>query len=69
MWGSTTYGSRSLCVAKFWGTWITHVDFITQNIYNGRTRFMLQRSDGFKRAGIARINDSIRTYIYFTLGT
>ena len=68
MWGSTTYGTRSLGIGNFGGNWITHFNFIAQSIDDGWTRFMLEKSDGFTRAGIERINDSIRTYIYCLLG-
>ena len=68
MWGSNTYGTRSLGVGNFGGNWISHVNFIAQNIDDGWTRFMLEKSDGFTRAGIGRINDLIRTYIYCLLG-
>ena len=68
MWGSTTYGTRSLGVGNFGSNWITHVNFIAQSIDDGWTRFMLEKSDGFTRAGIENINDSIRTYIYCLLG-
>jgi hypothetical protein len=49
------------------GVWIKHCK-IAQDIDDGWTRFMLQKSRGFTRAGIARINDSIRTFIYCVLG-
>jgi hypothetical protein len=49
------------------GAWIKHCK-IAQNIEDGWTRFMLQKSRGFTTAGIARINDSIRTFIYCVLG-
>ena len=52
MWGSSTYGSRSLGVGNFCGTWIIHVNYIAQNIDDGWTRFMLEKSDGFTKAGI-----------------
>ena len=68
MWGSTTYGFRSLGVGNFGGNWIAHVNFIAQSIDDGWTRFMLDKSDGFTRSGIERIIDSIRTYIYCILG-
>ena len=58
MWGSTTYGTWSLGVSNFGGNWITHVNFIAQSIDDGWTRFMLEKSDGFLRVGIKRINDS-----------
>ena len=66
--GSTTYGTRSLGVGNFCGNWITHVNVIAQSIHDGWTRFMLEKSDGFTRAGIERINDSIRAHIYCLLG-
>ena len=68
MWGSTTYGTKSLGVGNFGGNWITHINFIAQSIVDGWTRFMLDKSYGFTRAGIERINDSIRRYIYCLLG-
>ena len=49
------------------GAWIKHCK-IAQSIEDGWTRFMLQKSRGFTTAGIARINDSIRTFIYCLLG-
>ena len=42
--------------------------YITQNIDDDWARFILAKIDGFTRAGIERINDSIRTYIYCLLG-
>jgi len=50
------------------GTCINHVIKIAQNTDDGWTRFLLEKSVGFTRAGIARLNDSIRTYIYCLLG-
>ena len=34
----------------------------------GWTSFMLQKSRGFTKAGIVRLNDSLRTYVYCILG-
>ena len=68
MWSSTTYGTRSLGNGNVGGNWITHVNFIVQSIDDGWTRFMLEKSDEITRAGTERINDSIRTYIYYILG-
>jgi archaellin len=59
------YGER---YGKGFGPYINHVNKIAQDTDDGWTRFMLQKSNGFTRAGIARINDSIRTYIYCLLG-
>ena len=69
IWGAKTYGTRSLRVGNFGGNWITHVNFNAQSMDDGWTGFMLEKSDEFTRAGIERINDSIRTYIYCLLGT
>jgi hypothetical protein len=63
-----TYGGRTWGVGNLGGDWINHVNKIAQNIEDGWTRFMLQKSRGFTTAGIARINDSIRTFIYCVLG-
>ena len=35
----------------------------------GWTSFMLPKSDGLTRAGIVRLNDSLRTYVYCILGS
>ena len=43
MCGFTTYGTRSFGVGNFGGYWITHVNFIAQNIDDGWTRFMLKK--------------------------
>jgi archaellin len=50
-----------------YSVWLKHCK-ISQDIDDGWTRFMLQKSQGFTTAGIARINDSIRTFIYCVLG-
>jgi hypothetical protein len=49
------------------GVWVKHCK-VVQDTDDGWTRFMLQKSNGFTRAGIVRINDSIRMYIYCLLG-
>jgi hypothetical protein len=59
------YGER---YGKGFGPYINHVNKIAQDTDDGWTRFMLQKSNGFTRAGIVRINDSIRMYIYCLLG-
>ena len=66
--GATTCGTISLRVGNFGDTWITHVNYKAQNIDDGWTRLILEKSDGFTRAVIKRMNDSIRTYIYCILG-
>ena len=44
------------------------IDKLEQSDY-GWMAFMLQEGKGFTRAGIMRLNDSIRTYIYCILGS
>ena len=68
IFGGTTYGNRTFGVGNFGGTYINHVNKIAQDTEDGWTRFLLEKSVGFTRAGIARLNDSIRTYIYCVLG-
>ncbi len=59
------YGAR---YGQGFGPNIYHVNKIAQDIDDGWNRFILQKSIGFTRAGIERLNDSIRTYIYCILG-
>ena len=68
IFGGISYGSKTWGSGNFGGNWINHVNKIAQEIDDGWTRFILQKSNGFTRAGIERINDSIRTYIYCILG-
>jgi hypothetical protein len=68
LFGGTTYGNRTWGAGNFGGTWINHVNKIAQDIDDGWNRFILQKSIGFTRAGIERLNDSIRTYVYCILG-
>ena len=50
---------------------ILHVDYIKQDA-TGADRawksFILNKSDGFTRPGVARLNDSIRNYVWAILG-
>ena len=51
---------------------MTHNDFLKQDEPNADiawTTFVLRSSEGFTRAGIGRINDSIRTYVWAILGS
>ena len=64
MWGSTTYGTRSLGVSNFGGNWTTHTDFIAQVLMMVGPDLC----DGFARTGFERNNDLSRTYIYCLLG-
>ena len=49
------------------GVWIRHCK-IAQEIQDGWTYFLLNKSEGFTRAGLTRLNDSLRSYIYCILG-
>jgi hypothetical protein len=68
MFGGTTFGNRTFGAGNFGGTYINHVNKIAQDIDNGWTRFLLQKSNGFTKTGVERLNDSIRTFIYCILG-
>jgi len=68
IFGGTTYGTKTWGAGNFGGTYLNHVNKISQDISDGWNRFLLKKSNGFTRAGIERLNDSIRTYIYCILG-
>ena len=46
-----------------------HIDYIAQHFSKAWTTFILDKSDGFTRPGVERINDSIRTYCWAILGS
>ena len=50
---------------------ILHIDYIAQGSEANKawTTFILDNSNGFTRAGVERINDSIRTYCWAILGS
>jgi len=49
---------------------IMKIDYITQSDgLEGWKQFILKKSHGFTRAGVIRIDDSIRTYVYCVLGS
>ena len=50
---------------------ILHIDYIAQSTEATKawTTFILDNSNGFTRAGVERINDSIRTYCWAILGS
>ena len=52
------------------GNDIIHIDYIAQGseATNAWTTFIIDSAKGFTRAGIERINDSIRTYSWAILG-
>jgi hypothetical protein len=49
-------------------THVLHVAYIEQGAEADWSRFIPDKSEGFTRAGVERLNDSIRTYIWAILG-
>lgn len=50
---------------------VLHVDYIKQdspNVEDAWSTFILDKSQGFTRPGVERLNDSIRTYVWTVLG-
>ena len=45
-----------------------HIDYIAQDSDAGWIYFIQKEGQGFTQAGISRLNDSIRTYVYCILG-
>ena len=46
---------------------LLHIDYIAQSFPKAWTTFILDKSDGFTRPGVERINDSIWTYCWAIL--
>ena len=46
-----------------------HIDYISQQHRNAWSTFFLDKSNGFTRPGVERINESIRTYCWAILGS
>ena len=46
-----------------------HIDYISQLHRNAWSTFILDKSNGFTRPGVERINESIRTYCWAILGS
>ena len=46
-----------------------HIDYISQQHRNAWSTFILDKSNGFTRPGVERINESIRTYCCAILGS
>ena len=47
-----------------------HIDYITQDqALEGWKQFLLEKANGFTKAGIVRIDDSVRAYVYCILGS
>ena len=70
--GSNHYNSARMSFTKQTTNTVLHVDFIKQDAPDADrawTKFILDRSQGFTRSGVERLNDSIRTYVWAILGT
>ena len=49
---------------------VTKIDYIYQeSAIDGWKQFLLEHSNGFSKAGVVRLDDSIRTYVYCVLGS
>ena len=48
---------------------LLHINYIAQSFPKAWTTFILDKSDGFTRPGVERINESIRTYCWAILGS
>ena len=69
--GNGEYDSSKMSFTRQTSNRYIHVDFIKQDAPNADTAwgtFVLDKSEGFTSAGIERLNDSIRTYVWEILG-
>jgi len=69
--GVGEYDSSIMSFTKQTTNRVLHVDFIKQDAAGADTAwssFILNKSDGFTRPGVERLNDSIRTYVWALLG-
>ena len=49
---------------------VVKIDYVKQDMaMDGWKQFMIEKSNGFTRAGVIRLDDSIRTYAYCILGS
>ena len=70
--GNGEYDSSRMSFTRQTSNHYIHVDFIKQDAPNADTAwgaFVLDKSEGFTSAGVDRLNDSIRTYVWAILGT
>jgi len=67
----TTYDEKSMSFTDYNSATKRHIDYITQGpeADNAWSTFILDNSKGFTKAGVERINDSIRTYCWLILGS
>ena len=69
--GNGEYDSSKMSFTRQTSNRSIHVDFIKQDAPNADTAwgaFVLDKSEGFTSAGVERLNDSIRTYVWAILG-
>ena len=69
--GNGEYDSSRMSFTRQTSNRYIHVDFIKQDASNADTAwgaFVLDKSEGFTSAGVERLNDSIRTYVWAILG-
>lgn len=65
-----SYNSSKMTFTDYHNRKKWHIDFIRQDsIENAWTTFVLEDGVGFTKAGVERINDSIRTYCWLILGS
>lgn len=67
----TVYDNSKMSFTDYSGKHGTHIDYIKQGseANNAWTTFILDDSNGFTKAGVERINDSIRTYCWAILSS
>ena len=65
------YNSKQMSFTDYSGKSGMHIDYIAQGkeANDAWSTFILDESDGFTKAGVERINDSIRTYCWAILGS
>jgi len=66
---NTTYEENSMSFTDYNSAGRRHIDYIAQGkeADNAWSTFILDNSKGFSKAGVERINDSIRTYCWLIL--
>lgn len=62
------YDSATMSFTKHTTNEVMHIDYISQDSGDTWTTFILDKSKGFTRPGVERLNDSIRTYVWAILG-
>ena len=63
------YDKKRYSVTQTTTNTLLHIDYIAQSFPKAWTTFILDKSDGFTRPGVERINESIRTYCWAILGS